>query len=125
MHDILKNSATGLDDARKTRKWHQSVITRLQAAFCAMAILTLCACVLAILRFGDAGRVVSELTDVSIPSVKLSLALENQAADVVRSVGELSRSTSEAQRAQFSTEVLDSFSGFEEALERLHDAGGG
>ena len=121
--DEVKNAR--LDAHASARRWHQSVVARLQIAFGTIAVLTVCACLLALVRFQDAGRVVSRLTDASLPAVKLSLQLENRAASVQRSVSELSRSSNEAQRSQSSMAVVQAFSAFEKSLQQLRETGTG
>src|SRR3954469_16820277 len=102
-----------------TRHWYQSISAKLQIAFGLIAALTIGATVVAILRFGDVNTVISRLTDVSLPTVKLSLALENKAAAIASAADDLASAIDEGERKAASSAVASRFGEFKDVVAQL------
>ena len=116
MSDPLSQAQTHFE---KRRHWYQSIAGKLQIVFGIMVALTIGASLLSIVRFNDASAVVERLTDLSLPEVKLSLALENKATAVSRAAAELSRASNETEHAEFRDALTERFSEFTDVLAQL------
>src|SRR5262249_33141511 len=101
------------------RHWYQSIAAKLQIAFGLIVALTIGASLLAIFRFNDANQVIGRLTGVSLPTVKLSLALENKAAAVSTAADELAGAGSEAERKVARNQIASRFAEFTDLLQQL------
>src|SRR5262245_55621149 len=112
---------TDADHAAPQRRWYQSIAAKLQISFGLIVALTIGASILAIVRFNDASTVVSRLTDVSLPTVKLSLALENKAAAVSNAADDLSTANNETERKTARDEIAARFAEFMEVLTQLRN----
>jgi signal transduction histidine kinase/DNA-binding response OmpR family regulator len=102
--------------------WYDSIAAKLQMAFGIIAVLTIGAALVAILRFNDVSNVVGRLTSESMPAVKLSLALENNAAAVSRTATELSRAANETERNEHADRLARQYANVVAVLGQLKSA---
>src|SRR5262249_30690185 len=97
--DVMSaQNGTEAASSNGSRRWYQSISAKLQIAFGLIAALTIGASVVAILRFADVNVVISRLIDLSLPTVKLSLALENKAAAIASAADDLASAIDEGER---------------------------
>jgi signal transduction histidine kinase/DNA-binding response OmpR family regulator len=120
----MTESDQKIDGSRKAKlHWRRSIVFKLRLSFVAIAALTIVACILAVLIMNNAGAVVSELTAYNIPCVKLSFILQNKAANVLRSISDISRSEDEQERVGFEARLKSALNDFEASLSDLKALG--
>src|ERR1700722_14713388 len=76
--------------------WHLSIARKLELAFGLIALMTVGATFLSLVRFNDVDAVIHRLTDLSLPAVKLSLGVEartNELAIMGAELGNVSDTT--------------------------------
>ena len=102
----------------RLRRIHLSVRSKLFAAFGAVAVLTVLASGVAVISYGNVGRTLSGITEVSIPAMSASLSLAKSSAEISAAAPALAAAADAKDRAS----VLAQLKAHQEELRRAIEA---
>ena len=119
----MKTTGDMMRRARR-RSWHRTIAAKLLIAFATITALTAIAALVAVLQFGHIEAAMERLTGFSLPAVKYSLAVENNARAVAAGGAQLAGATSETQRFTYMSESTERIGNLWGALSQLRAATG-